>query len=113
MRVVEAAFKNQAKAAELSILASPNASATIWQIDSQLAKVRSNLAEEEVAKLQAARALLDRQDSTLADLQSRAAQKGINITFEVQSVLWDDNPRVLSATTPGPLRRRHWPSLSH
>ena len=71
-----------------------------------MVKVRRNLAEEEVSKFQAARALLDRQDSTLADLQSRAAQIGINITFEVQH-LWDDNPRVLSATTPGPLRRRH------
>lgn len=89
---IEAAFKHDAKGAELAVLAARCQSA-IWQIDSEWSKTVGTAEGEQ--QYQAARVLLDRQDASIADIQSRAAQAGVNITLEVRG-LWGDEPRALA-----------------
>lgn len=86
---VEAAFKNETRAAELYVLAA-QCQSIIWQIDSEWSKTVGTATGE--AQFQAARSLLDRQDSSLAEIQSRAAQAGVNITYEVRELYDGEMP---------------------
>jgi hypothetical protein len=86
---LEAAFRNEARAAELYVLAA-QCQSTIWQIDSEWSKSVGTATGE--AQFQAARALLDRQDSTLTEIQSRAAQAGVNITLAVRRLYGGEIP---------------------
>lgn len=80
---LEAAFKLENRAAELTLLAA-SCQSTIRTVDSQWQKEIGTV--EENQKLPAARRLLDTQDSKLAEIQERAAKAGVNITLEVREL---------------------------
>ena len=86
---LEAAFKTEARAAELRLLAA-TCQSTIWRADTEWQKsVGSGIAADPVA---AARALLEMQDQVLTEIHTKAAQLGVNITQEVRE-LWGGEPR--------------------
>ncbi|MBD1877213.1 hypothetical protein H6F75_27395 [Nodosilinea sp. FACHB-131] len=80
---VEAAFKNETKAGELSVLA-VQCQSSIWQINTEWSK-SVEIAKDEI-KIQAAVSILERQSTTLVDIHSRAAQAGINIAFVIREL---------------------------
>ncbi|MBD2130086.1 hypothetical protein NDI39_29395 [Microcoleus sp. ZQ-A2] len=80
---IEAAFKNESKAGELSVLAA-QCQSSISQIDIQWSK-SVEIAKDEI-KLQEAVKILERQSTTLADIHSRAAQAGVNIAFRIRGL---------------------------
>ncbi len=86
---LEAAFKYESKSAELKLLAALCQS-TIWQIDSDWQKTVGTAKGQ--AKVSAARQLLDKQDKSLNDIQTKAAQMGVNITLEVRELYLDEPP---------------------
>lgn len=86
---LEAAFKFEGKSAELKLLAALCQS-TIWQIDSDWQKTVGTTEGEE--KILAARQLLDKQDKSLSDIQTRAAQLGVNIALEVRELYLEEPP---------------------
>jgi hypothetical protein len=87
---LEAAFKNEGAGAELTVLAA-RCQSTIWTIDSAWSKTVAT-APNPYEKEQAARELLDRQDSALAEIQSAAAKVGVNVSFEVRRLYQGEPP---------------------
>ena len=92
---LDAAFKLESRAAALRALAA-SCQSTIWQIDSEWRKSIGSLSssdfQSEEARVQAARLLLDRQDQVLADVQSKAAALGEDITFRVRELYGPEPP---------------------
>jgi hypothetical protein len=90
---MEAAFKVEARAAGLRALAA-KCQGTIWQIDSEWRKSvgAPDTDSYEAGRLKSARALLDRQDQVLGDVQVKAADLGENITLEVRSLYGPEMP---------------------
>lgn len=80
---LEAAFKTEQHATELRMLAAVCQS-TIWQIDTTWQKT-VGVAPTIEAKIRGYQALLDVQDHTLRETQTRAVQLGVNITLEVRA----------------------------
>ncbi len=86
---LEAAFKVESRAAALRTLAA-YCHTTIWQIDTEARKTvgfdyeRKYSSEEETNIITAAEALLDRQDQVIGEVQSKAAELGVDIIFEVR-----------------------------
>ena len=89
---IEAAFKSESRSAELKIVAA-TCQSTIRQVDSQWQKEIGTAAIDQ--QLNAARKLLDLQDTKLADVQERAAKLGVNITLEIRE-LYRDEPVYLA-----------------
>jgi hypothetical protein len=91
---LDAAFKIESRAAALRALAA-SCQSTIWQIDSEWRKSIGSLSssdfQSEEARVQAARLLLDRQE-VLADVQSKAAALGEDITFRVRELYGPEPP---------------------
>ena len=94
---LEAAFKVETRAAGLRALAA-YCQTTIWQTDTEWRKsvgspdLMSGDFVNEQARLNSARTLLDRQDQVLGEVQSKAAELGMNITFEVRQLYGDGGP---------------------
>jgi hypothetical protein len=87
---LEAAFKLRDKAAKLRSLAALSES-TRRQIDTQWRKEVAGAAEEQ--RIQAAHRLLDLQDKTLTEVQTQAAEFGVNLPHEVDELVqWTDEP---------------------
>ena len=97
---LEAAFKLESRSGALRTLAA-RCQSTIWQIDSEWQKSVGWYEEKSIdfhveeVRLQAARALLDKQDTTLGEVQTKAADLGINVTFVVRQ-LYDGNPPAMA-----------------
>jgi hypothetical protein len=88
---IDAAFKLESRSAELTVLAA-ECQSTIWQIDSAWQQTVGTVDGEE--RVSAARALLNKQDATLAEIQKRAAQLGVNITLAVRDLYVDEPPAI-------------------
>jgi len=86
---IEAAFKLESRSAELTLLAA-ECQSTIWQIDTSWQQTVGTVEGEE--RVTAARALLSKQDATLAEIQKRAAQLALNITLEVRELYEPGEP---------------------
>lgn len=88
---LDAAFQFKGKAAKLRSLAAL-AESTRIRIDTQWRKEVSAAASVP-EKIQAAHRILDLQDSTLTELQTQAADLGINLPHEVEELMeWKDEP---------------------
>jgi hypothetical protein len=86
---LEAAFKLESRGVELKVLAALCQS-TLWQIDTDWQKtVGTSEGEEQIAAM---RQLLDRQDQAISDIQARAAEIGVNITFKVRELYLEEPP---------------------
>jgi hypothetical protein len=81
---LEAAFKNEATAAELRILAAAGQS-TVRQVDSLWQRDIGGVAGQE--RVEAALKLIELQDAKLAELQEKTARLGVNITLEVRQLV--------------------------
>jgi hypothetical protein len=87
---LESTFKLDARGAELRVLAA-QCQSTLWQIDAEWSKtVGTSTGDEQLA---AARMLLDRQNQSLADIQARSAQAGVNIAFAVRELYVEHDHR--------------------
>jgi hypothetical protein len=84
---LEAAFKNEARAAELTVLAAAGQS-TVRQVDSAWQRDIGGVAGQE--RVEAALKLIELQDTKLAELQEKAAKLGVNITLEVRQLVQSD-----------------------
>jgi len=80
---LEAAFKFDARAAELRLMAADCQSA-IRAVDSQWQKEIGG--GESYEPVEEARGLIDLQDAKLAEIQQRAAKSGVNITLEIREL---------------------------
>ncbi len=80
---LEAAFKWERRAAELRILAA-TCQSTVRQVDSQWQKEVGPAAgaEREAAAIK----LMELQDDKLTEVQSKAAELGVNITLEIREI---------------------------
>ncbi len=84
---LEAAFHLRDRAATLRLLATL-AESTRRTVDTQWRKEVAAAYGEE--KVQAAHRLLDLQDATLNDIQTQAAEAGVNLPFEVDELMaWE------------------------
>jgi len=107
---LEAAFKNEATAAELRILAAAGQS-TVRQVDSRWQQDIGGA--EGTQREEAALRLIDLQDTKLTELQERTAKLGVNIALEVRELVQSDriynaqNIRRLSAFWSKPYASRH------
>jgi HEAT repeat protein len=88
---LEAAFKWENNAAELRTLAA-TCQSTLRQVDSQWQK-QIGTAPSDERRIDAARQLLDVQDSKLAEVQQQAARFGVNITLAVRDGIELDSDR--------------------
>ena len=93
---MEAAFRTESRAANLRALAA-YCQTTLWQIDTEWRKsvaIESTDADKspESSRVSAAKLLLDRQDQVLGDVQSKAAEFGENITFQVRRLYGTEVP---------------------
>ncbi len=87
---LEAAFQFKTKAAKLRTLAAITESTRI-KIDTKWRKEVA--AEYDAEKIQAAHRILDMQDQTLTELQTQAAELGVNMPHEVEELLqWEEEP---------------------
>jgi hypothetical protein len=84
---LEAAFKNEATAAELRILAAAGQS-TVRQVDSNWQREIGGAAGQD--RLEAALKLIELQDAKLGELQEKTARLGVNITLEVRQLIQSD-----------------------
>jgi len=84
---LEAAFKNEATAAELRVLAAAGQS-TVRQVGSLWQRDIGGVAGQE--RVEAALKLIELQDTKLAELQEKAAKLGVNITLEVRHLAPSD-----------------------
>ena len=83
---LEAAFKFESKSAELKVLAA-TCQSTVRQVDSQWQKEIGTAYLDE--QIEAARKLLDLQDTKLAEIQEKTARLGVNITLEIRELYRD------------------------
>lgn len=84
---LEAAFKNEATAAELRVLAAAG-QATVRQVDTRWQHDIGGVDGQE--RVDAALKLIDLQDAKLAELQEKTAKLGVNITLEVRQLARSD-----------------------
>ena len=80
---LEAAFKIESRSAALRALAA-QCQSQCWQIDSDWLKSVVTVDGEE--KVVAARPLLEKQNKCISDTHTKAAELGVDITFEVRSL---------------------------
>jgi hypothetical protein len=85
---LEAAFKTEGKSAELKQLAA-TCQSTVRLVDTQWRKQVSPAYGDD--RIEAARNLLDLQDTKLAEIQQQAARLGVNITLHIRELQQSDN----------------------
>jgi hypothetical protein len=84
---LEAAFKNEVTAAELTLLATAGQS-TVRQVDSRWQREIGGVSGD--GSVEAALSLIELQDAKLTELQEKAAKLGVNITLEVRKLVQRD-----------------------
>ncbi len=92
---IEAAFKFEAKGAELNLLAA-SCHSTVRKTDAAWYKLVGIVATPE-EQISGAIALIELQDTKLSEIQEKAATSGVNITLEIRSLYrrgedpWQEN----------------------
>ena len=95
----EAAFKFEAKGAELNLLAA-SCHSTVRRTDATWYK-QVGIAASPDAQVSGAMSLIELQDEKLSEIQEKAATSGVNITLEVRSLYRDtDAPNSQGAPDP-------------
>ena len=99
---IEAAFKFEARGAELNLLAA-SCHSTVRKTDATWYK-QVGIAENHEQQIAGAMALIELQDSKLSEIQEKAATAGINITLEVRSLYRHNAEPPYSEETLRPLQ---------
>lgn len=98
---LEAAFKFEAKGAELNLLAA-SCHSTVRRTDATWYK-QVGTATNQADQLAGAMSLIELQDTKLSEIQEKAANSGVNITLAIRSLYrTDDMPYSEDAPRPHP-----------